>query len=237
MRLTAAAAAGALLLSGCSALTPGGGGYFCSAIGAVEGVDVDLSQVLPLEGGDYYAEVSVPSLGASNVRGFAGNDGYDPAGDLEADLSGDPVEVHVLVVTERGDVAYETTDTAQPVLFQPNGPRCDGDNFGISLVATPSGELRERGDGEVVTDARGRTTEAVGTSCGVEYLTDGFGEWRREGGVLDDGAGGPPPGWNVPDQRGWVTRQDDGTLLFEDERGHVERFAPIQDGWFPTPCG
>ena len=91
-------------------------------------------------------------------------------------------------------------------------------------------------DGTSVTDARGRTTEAVGTQCGVEYYTDGLREWRRVGGLLGDGAGGPPPGWNTPAQRGWMTPLGD-QLLFEDERGHVERFEPITDGWFPTPCG
>ncbi len=219
--------------------TSGGGSGVslgCTAIGNAEGVSVDFSQVLSLEGGDYYAEVSAPSLDRSYTRGFAGNDWYYPSGDVEADLTRDPVEVHVRVVTEAGDVAYETSDVAEPVLHQPNGPRCDGENYRIALVATPDGELLPRQDDTFVTDARGRMTEAVGTACGIEYFTDGSREWRRVGGLLDDGAGGPPPGWNTPAQRGWMTPQGEDLLLFEDERGHVERFEPITDGWFPTPC-
>jgi hypothetical protein len=209
----------------------------CTQMGNAEGVSVDFSQVLSLEGGDYYAEVSVPSLGASYTRGFAGNDWYYPSGDVEADLAGEPVEVRVRVVTERGDVAYETSDVAEPVLHQPNGPLCDGENYRITLVATSEGELLPMPDGARAGDARGRSTEAVRTQCGVEHYTDGLREWRRVGGLLDDGAGGPPPGWNTPAQRGWMTPQGDGLLLFEDERGHVERFEPITDGWFPAPCG
>lgn len=208
----------------------------CTQMGNAEGVSVDLSQVLALEGGDYYAEVSVPSLRATNVRGFAGNDWYYPSGDVDADLTGEPVEVRVRVATERGDVAYETSDVAEPELHQPNGARCDGENYRVSLVATPGGELQPMPDDGRVTDVRGRTTEALSTQCGVEHHTDGLRSWRRAGGVLDDGAGGPPPGWNTPAQRGWMTPQD-GVLVFEDERGHVERFEPVTDGWFPAPCG
>ena len=208
----------------------------CTQMGNAEGVSVDLSQVLALEGGDYYAEVSVPSLSATNVRGFAGNDWYYPSGDVEADLTGEPVEVRVRVVTERGDVAYEASVVAEPELHQPNGPQCDGENYRIGLVAAPGGELRPLPDDMRVTDARGRTTEAVGTQCGVEHHTDGLRSWRRVGGLLDDGAGGPPPGWNTPAQRGWMTLED-GVLVFEDERGHVERFEPVTDGWFSAPCG
>lgn len=239
MRPTAAAAVvvGALALSGCSALVPGGGGFACTAIGAAEGVTVDLSQVLPLEGGDYYAEVSVPSLGAADVRGFAGNDGYYPAGDVEADLSDEPVEVRVRVVTERGDIAYETSDTAQPELFQPNGAGCDGDNHRLWLVAKPSGELAVHEGEDLPTDSRGRTSESVSTECGVEAYSDGLRVWRRLGGVLDDGSGGPPPGWNAPAQRGWMAPLDEDTLRFEDERGHVERFELVRDDWFPDTCG
>jgi hypothetical protein len=200
-------------------------------------VSVDFSHVLSLEGGDYYAEVSVPSLGASSVRGFAGNDWYHPSGDVEADLTGEPMEVRVWVVTERGEVAYETSDVAEPVLHQPNGALCDGENYRITLVATAEGELRPLADGARATDARGRTTAAVSTQCGVEHNTDGLREWRRVGGLLDDGAGGPPPGWNTPAQRGWMTPHGDGLLLFEDERGHVERFEPVTDEWSPPTCG
>lgn len=54
----------------------------CTEVGNAEGVSVDLADVLDLEGGDYFAEVSVPAQGASSIRGFAGNDEYYPSGDV-----------------------------------------------------------------------------------------------------------------------------------------------------------
>lgn len=119
----------------------GGPEMACTAIGNAEGVTVDLADVLDLEGGDYFAEVSVPAQGVSNIRGFAGNDEYYPSGDVEVDLDGEPVTVDVVVRDESGQEVYTAQDTATPELFQPNGARCDGENYYLSMLATPSSDL------------------------------------------------------------------------------------------------
>jgi len=219
------------------------GVLMCTAIGNAEGVGVDLTLALPLEGGDYYATVSVPSLGASATTGFAGNDEYGLGGGVGADLTSAPVEVDVRVVTERGDVAYERTVVATPQLHQPNGAACDGENYAVRLQATSTGELVQVDDDAPwlpPRDDRGRTQEVLYTGCGVQWLTlhqaDGTGvDYERVGGQFDDGAGGPPPGWNTPAQRGWVSVDGD-VATFEDERGHTERFQRAPEGAFPQPC-
>ncbi len=243
-RKPATAAVVAALLTGSTACTARGpwgpqadSGLPCGEIGSTAGVSVDLSQVLSFEGGDYWAEVSVPSLGATHGMHFAGNDWYFPYGEVDAPLTADPVEVHVKVTTGRGDTAYEASTVAHPVPITPEGPDCDGTNYRAGFVAVPDRGLRPHVEGTPVTDARGRWSAAVGTEHGVELYEDGEGRWRRVGGRLDDGACGVPPGWHTNGQRGWMSLQPDGTLLFEDERGHVERFEQAPAGWEPEPCG
>ncbi|WP_170131340.1 hypothetical protein [Quadrisphaera granulorum] len=219
-------------------------GLVCTLIGNAEGVSVDLTLALPLEGGDYYATVSVPSLGASATTGFAGNDGYGLGGGTEANLTSTPVEVDVSVATERGDVVYQRSVVATPQLHQPNGAACDGENYAIRLVADRDGDLRQLDNNarwQPPRDEQGRTSDIVWTACGVRWLTlsqpDGTGvDYERVGGVLDDGAGGPPPGWNTPAQRGWVSVDGD-VATFQDERGHTERFQRVPADEFPQPCG
>lgn len=211
----------------------------CTQVGNSEGVSVDLTTALPLEGGDYFATVSVPSLGASSTRGFAGNDEYGLAGGTAADLTSAPVEVRVRVVTERGDVAYERSVVVTPQLFQPNGAACDGENYDARLVATASGDLVQLDDDAVwrePRDAQGRNSLPISTGCGVlRAHLDGV-DYHRTGGVLDDGAGGPPPGWNAPYQRGWVSVDGD-VLTFQDERGHTEEFQRTSERDVLPPCG
>lgn len=232
--LTAAALAGAL--TACGGSGPFGLPQACTAIGSAEGVDVDFTTALPFEGGDYFAEVSVPSTSASRTTGFAGNDEYGLSGSVPADLSGEPTRVDVRVTTERGEVAYEASTTTTPQLFQPNGAGCDGANYRISLRATRDGQLLPRDPDEVTTDDLGRISIAVPTGCGISEATDGYSSYERVGGVLSDGAGHAPAGWNTPYQRGWAAIDGD-TLTFSDERGHRETFRRVPDGQAPAPCG
>jgi hypothetical protein len=209
----------------------------CVERGRVGGVGVDLAQVLSTEGGDYWAEVSVPSLDAVDGLHFAGNDVYYPYGAVEAPLTDDPVEVHVSVITGRGGTAYEASTVVDPELVTTTSAECDGvSSYRAGLVAVPGEGLVPHEEGTPVTDARGRWSAAVWTEQGVYSYRDEQGTWRRVGGRLDDGACGYPPGWHTNGQRGWMSVQPDGLLLFEDERGHVERFERAPAGWEPEPC-
>lgn len=49
--------------------------------------------------------------------------------------------------------------------------------------------------------------------------------YERVGGVLDDGSGNPPTGWDNPEQEGTLARVDDSTLIFTDEAGYREEFV------------
>lgn len=114
-----ASAAGLVVaLGGCSTALSGlGVATACTAMGDAEGVDVDLADVLDPEGGDDFAEVSVPAAGASSVRGFAGNDEHHPSGDVAADLDGEPTTVAVVVRDESGRevcTARGTATVAEP---------------------------------------------------------------------------------------------------------------------------
>ena len=67
------------------------------------------------------------------------------------------------------------------------------------------------------------------THCGIDELQF-EGQWyERVGGVLHDGFGNPPPGWDNPEQEGTVVRLDESTLVFTDEAGHHEEFR-LRDG-------
>lgn len=232
--ITAVTIAGAL--TACGGSGPFGLPQACTAIGNAEGVYVDFTTAVPFEGGDYYAEVSVPSAGASHTNGFAGNDEYSMYSGVEVDLDDEPTRIDVRVTTERGEVAYRASTTATPQLFQPNGAGCDGENYNISLRATRDGQLLPRDPDEVVTDELGRISVAIPTGCGVNEVTDGYSSYARVGGVLSDGAGHAPADWNTPYQRGWAAVDGD-TLVFSDERGHREAFRRIPDGQASAPCG
>lgn len=202
-----------------------GAPLFCTAIGNAEGISVDLADVLDLEGGDYFAEVAVPAQGASNTRGFAGNDEYYPGGDVAVDLDGGPVTVVVVVRTEDGQSVYTASGTATPNLYQPNGAACDGENYYLSLLATTSGELTSLPwpPQSPRLDARGRESIALVTACGVGRLDLDGASYARVGGVMG-GPDGPPVGWNTPYQRGWVAR-DGQQVIYTDDAGHQENFT------------
>lgn len=214
------------------------GGLPCAELGRVGGVSVDLAQVLSTEGGDYWAEVSIPSLDAVHGLHFAGNDYYYPYGDVDAPLTDEPVEVHVKVITGRGGTAYEASTVVDPALVTTSSAECEGvSSYRAGLVAVPGRGLVPHQEGTPVLDAKGRWSAAVGTSGGVHTFDEGDGLWRRVGGRLGDGGCGVvPDGWHTNGQRGWMSEQPDGTLLFEDERGHVERFERAPEGWEQEPC-
>ena len=216
----------------------GVGGLPCVELGRVGGVSVDLAQVLSTEGGDYWAEVSIPSLGALHGLHFAGNDYYPLYGDVEAPLTDEPVEVHVKVITGRGGTAYEASTVVDPGLVTTSSADCEGvSSYRAGLVAVPGQGLVPHQEGTRATDAKGRWSAAVGTAGGVQTFDDGEDRWRRVGGRLGDGGCGVvPDGWHTNGQRGWMSEQPDGTLLFEDERGHVERFERAPEGWEQEPC-
>ena len=196
----------------------------CTQVGNAEGVSVDLADVLDLEGGDYFAQVSVPAQGTSNITGFAGNDSYYPGGGVAVDLDGGPVTVDVVVRDEAGQQVYTASGTASPQLNQPNGAACDGENYYLFLLATTSGDLVPLPwpPQSPRLDARGRESIALYTACAVNRVDLAEGSYARVGGVLG-GPDGPPPGWNAPYQRGWATRDGD-QVLYTDDAGHRETF-------------
>lgn len=64
----------------------------------------------------------------------------------------------------------------------------------------------------------------LSTHCGIRELSVDGRWYEREGGVLDDGSGNPPAGWDNPFQRGTVTVTGD-TAVFTDDEGHREVFV------------
>ncbi|MBF5082671.1 hypothetical protein [Quadrisphaera sp. INWT6] len=245
MRRTATAAATAacaLALAGCSAvrdLDDHLGGHSCTDVGVFEVMSVDLTRVLPFEGGDYDVVLALPDVGLTTTTTLTTNsDGpLEVHGDV--DLDDEPVAVAVEARGPDGAVVYRGSGTHTPVLVQPNGPRCDPDNHWLTLQATDGGELVPLDPYGRVTDDRGRLAISLYTECGVQWLDDPtgtFGPWVREAGALDDGAGGPPPGWGAPYQRGWAAFTGD-RVVFEDELGHREVFRPSTgaDRYEPYP--
>lgn len=237
---TLAAGAVAIALSGCGLaekLQAATSGRNCTTVGLDEGVSVDLFSVLPLEG-EYRVSLSLPGTEDSIQETVSGNTEAGLFVWNAVDLDGDPIKVEVEAKDTSGAVAYRGSGTRAPALNQPNGAGCDPENYWLSLKATEAGELVPVPRFEPVLDGHGRASMWVHTVCGVRYLDDvygGGGSYVRVDGPLDDGAGGPPPGWAVPLQRGWVST--DGDLrVFEDERGHREVFRPWQEGDYYEQC-
>lgn len=63
------------------------------------------------------------------------------------------------------------------------------------------------------------------THCGIDELQFEDQWYERVGGVLDDGSGNPPAGWDNPEQEGTIERVDVSTLVFTDGAGHREEFV------------
>lgn len=61
------------------------------------------------------------------------------------------------------------------------------------------------------------------THCGIDELQVDGRFYERVGGLLDDGSGNPPRGWDNPYQAGRVTRSG-SVIIFSDDKGHRERF-------------
>lgn len=74
------------------------------------------------------------------------------------------------------------------------------------------------------------------THCGISHVTYKDRVYLREGGVLDDGMGNPPDGWDNPAQRGHLHVVGD-LATFTDLRGHKETFR-LRSSASPTvpPC-
>ena len=177
----------------------------------------------------------MPAAGASNVRGFAGNDEYYPSGDVAVDLDGEPTLVEVVVRDEGDQVVYTASGSPTPTLYQPNGARCDGENYTLSLLATPAGGLEQLPwppQGALL-DARGRESVVLFTACGIDRVQLDETGYTRVGGVLG-GPDGPPPGWNSPYQRGWATRSGD-EVVYTDDAGHRETFRRDETLSPPAP--
>jgi hypothetical protein len=238
----ATVSASALLLTGCGLATTvqdAVGGRNCTTIGLAEGVSVDLTGVLPFEGGDYRVTLTSPAFEDGPVTDTVSSTTEGPMViGRSLDLDDHPVQVGVQAEDPTGAVVFRAATTATPVLDQPNGPRCDPKNYAVNLQATAAGELVPLPLDEPVRDDQGRVSLWLDTRCGVLWLYDPYSEggaWVRVDGRLDDGAGGPPPGWNTPIQRGWVAQGAD-RWVFEDELGHREVFRPEADGDEWTPC-
>ena len=65
---------------------------------------------------------------------------------------------------------------------------------------------------------------ALYTHCGIHELTFRGKYYVRAGGLLDDGQGNPPAGWDNPYQRGALTIFTT-RALFTDAKGHRETFT------------
>ena len=62
------------------------------------------------------------------------------------------------------------------------------------------------------------------THCGVhELYADGRYFQRVEGPLTNSDANGPPPGWEDPEQRGWLVVEGE-VATFSDATGHEEAF-------------
>lgn len=71
------------------------------------------------------------------------------------------------------------------------------------------------------------------THCGIDELQFEDQWYERFGGVLDDGSGNPPAGWDNPEQEGTIARVDESTLTFTDEAEHREEFVLRADATGP----
>jgi len=243
MTTAAATAVGVVVLTGCSSATAlvkdAVGGQGCTDVGVFEVMSVDLTRVLPFEGGDYDVTLTLPDFGLTTTGTLSTNsDGpLEVHGDI--DLEDEPVAVTVEARGPDGAVVYQGSGTQTPVMVQPNGPRCDPDNYWLTLQATDAGALVPLDPYGRVVDDQGRLAISLHTPCGVRWLDDPTGmtgTWVREAGPLDDGAGGPPQGWGAPYQRGWAAFTE-GRVVFEDELGHREVFRPstATDDFEPCP--
>lgn len=241
-RAVSAVSAGLLAasLSGCGLASDVHDAVFglqCTQVGLDEGVSVDLTAVLPFEG-EYQVTLSMPELQESIPVTLSGNTENGLFIADSVDLDGDAVQVQVEARDATGAVVYRGAGAREPELDQPNGPRCDPDNYWLSLQATKAGDLVPIPRFEPVRDEQGRVSMWVYTSCGVRYLDSPYrdgGSYVRVGGPLDDGVGGPPAGWAVPLQRGWIAAEGEG-VVFEDERGHRETFRPWSDSDYYEQC-
>lgn len=74
----------------------------------------------------------------------------------------------------------------------------------------------------VVTPTTRATVELL-THCGIRWLKVDDVWFEREGGLLGDGQGNPPPGWDNPFQTGRVVVTGD-SAVFTDDAGHRETF-------------
>lgn len=66
------------------------------------------------------------------------------------------------------------------------------------------------------------------THCGVIDLEIDGVWYEREGGLLSDGNGNPPPGWENPYQEGTVESLGDDAVIFKDSAGHEEKFVKVE---------
>lgn len=69
----------------------------------------------------------------------------------------------------------------------------------------------------------------LATHCGIDELQHQGYWYERVGGVLDDGNGNPPAGWNTPAQLGRLSALDDDQpptrVVYTDDQGHREEFV------------
>jgi hypothetical protein len=72
------------------------------------------------------------------------------------------------------------------------------------------------------------------THCGIEGLQHDGRWYARNGGLLSDGQGNPPDGWDNPGQDGRLRTEGD-TVVFSDWSGHRETFT-LQAGFVPPTC-
>lgn len=75
---------------------------------------------------------------------------------------------------------------------------------------------------------------ALYTHCGIGVMTYEGRWYERVGGLLDDGQGNPPAGWDNPYQRGTLTASG-ARLVFQDDAGHREVFRPRPTSASPSP--
>jgi hypothetical protein len=62
------------------------------------------------------------------------------------------------------------------------------------------------------------------THCGILELQFEDRWYERVGGLLDDGAGGAPPGWDDPAQAGVLVIEGSRATFSDGSRGHLETF-------------
>ena len=210
-----------------------------------ERVAVDLGDVVPKSSRDLLgvtAEVALPDRAAAETLALFSGQAQHAVRYLEADLGPEPVTVEVVV--RQGDGAggagpevYRARSTATPQPYRPGAGACGGEeHHSLDLLATPAGTLvpYPRGDSPRL-DSQGRLPHALYTHCGIERLEVDGSVYEHVGGLLDDGARNPPPGWDNPDQLGWVELS--GTrAVFTDDAGHREDFALVRDPGPGEPC-